>query len=319
MVASSQNSVSALGIISEKDQSNKSGMFNLRQPQWNIVPKAQNPIGGVVAQDKGETTSQRQGKVNLNAAAKITPTEGTPLSRMQTLLMLRRHPGEAIFFKLLHVEVSKATHFFEETKRELQVEEALIQEHRSGLMERKQHAGEGRRQTDQEQQEVSVHRDRIRLFHLNVLRLETFAIMTYIGISKILKKHDRATGFSTQKAFMDKVVSPSSFASYPWLLAMVERCQRWMLECCNLLDIGKRIHHQRTARVAETDEARLFLDMIERINGHRKRTQEELIEHSEDSSCADFNDEDDTKGGNKHHGGAGEACLPLKKRQRNLP
>jgi hypothetical protein len=326
-VASSQNNVAALGLFPEKDKGilyhNMSVIKRIHQPQRHEITQEackQNRSGDAVAQDTGEISCQSPRKANLDAEAKSSPA-GTTLSQLQTRLMLRQHPGEIIFFKLLHVEVSKASHFFEETKREMQAREALIQESRDRLMERKQHAGEVRRRTVQEQQEVSAHRYRIQRLHQDALRLETFAIMTYCGMSKILKKHDRATGFNTQKAFMVKVVSQANFTSYPWLLTMVETCERWMLECCNLLDIGNSSSHHRTESVAEPHVARLFLDMIERINSDRKRTRQELM-HSDDSSHAEFNDEDDdTMDGHGHNpnGGGAEAHLPLKKRQRKLP
>jgi SPX domain len=45
----------------------------------------------------------------------------------------------------------------------------------------------------------------------DLLLLETYSIMALTSFSKILKKHDKVTGYNTKHAFMTKIVIPSNF------------------------------------------------------------------------------------------------------------
>lgn len=54
------------------------------------------------------------------------------------------------------------------------------------------------------------------------MELENFAVMNYAGCGKILKKHDKVTGFTTKAQYMAKVVDRLEWASYPRLLKMLE-------------------------------------------------------------------------------------------------
>ena len=45
----------------------------------------------------------------------------------------------------------------------------------------------------------------------DLLLLETYSIMALTSFSKILKKHDKVTGYNTKYAFMTKIVIPSNF------------------------------------------------------------------------------------------------------------
>jgi len=47
--------------------------------------------------------------------------------------------------------------------------------------------------------------------------LESYAVLNYIGFRKILKKHDKVTGYKTQEKYMLKLVDGKPFASHPWI------------------------------------------------------------------------------------------------------
>ena len=64
-------------------------------------------------------------------------------------------------------------------------------------------------------------------FYKDLLLLENYAIMTFCGFSKILKKHDKNTGFRTREAFMTNVVATTNFADYPGVVKMLRDTQRW--------------------------------------------------------------------------------------------
>jgi SPX domain protein involved in polyphosphate accumulation len=63
-------------------------------------------------------------------------------------------------------------------------------------------------------------------FYKDVLLLENFAIMNYCGFSKILKKHDKSTGFSTREAFMRNVMSQQNFTHYPYVLDLLKQSEK---------------------------------------------------------------------------------------------
>ncbi|KAG7392474.1 hypothetical protein PHYPSEUDO_000162 [Phytophthora pseudosyringae] len=58
-------------------------------------------------------------------------------------------------------------------------------------------------------------------FYRECIRLENFAVMNYQGFSKILKKHDKLTGYNTRSKYMRRKVNLSSFSSYPSLLQIL--------------------------------------------------------------------------------------------------
>ncbi|KAG7400607.1 hypothetical protein PHYBOEH_005130 [Phytophthora boehmeriae] len=58
-------------------------------------------------------------------------------------------------------------------------------------------------------------------FYRECIRLENFAVMNYQGFSKILKKHDKMTGYNTRSKYMRRKVNLSPFSSYPNLLQIL--------------------------------------------------------------------------------------------------
>lgn len=65
----------------------------------------------------------------------------------------------------------------------------------------------------------------LRLYR-ELLLLENYAVMCYVGFSKILKKHDRWTGYTVRDKFMRSIVNPQPFANYPRLLQMIEQAEQ---------------------------------------------------------------------------------------------
>ena len=142
-----------------------------------------------------------------------------------------KSPGEVAFFKLLHSEFKKASHFFDRATEEFTIREERVREgmdimrqpnsilvnEKWGLMAK------------------SIYR-----LYKDLLLLETFAIMTYCSFSKILKKHDKNTGYETRNAFMSNIVNKANFTHYPKVLSMITRCERFYEEVSvNLLKEGK--------------------------------------------------------------------------------
>jgi hypothetical protein len=58
-----------------------------------------------------------------------------------------------------------------------------------------------------------------------LIMLENFAIISHTAFSKILKKHDKRTQFSTRDQFMRNLVNLQSFARYPKLKEMLHELE----------------------------------------------------------------------------------------------
>lgn len=165
--------------------------------------------------------------------------------------VMGKNPGEIVFFQALHSELKKAIHFFDKAQQEFAIREERIIE---GM------------QIMKRPNSIMMSNDRwacmaksLYQFYKDLLLLETFAIMTYCSFSKILKKHDKVTGYQTRIAFMAKVVNKANFTNYPALQAMIRRCESLYEE------VSRKLKGQSTEDLCEDE--RLFINMIHRLNG----------------------------------------------------
>lgn len=160
-----------------------------------------------------------------------------------------KSPGEVAFFKLLHAEFNKAEHFFEKAQQEFVIREERVRE---GMNIMKQP------NSIMVNEKWSLLAKSLYRLYKDLLLLETFAIMTYCSFSKILKKHDKVTGYQTRNAFMANVVNNANFTNYPIVLEMISRCERLYEEVSiHLLQEGKENLYE---------DERLFINMIHRLN-----------------------------------------------------
>lgn len=159
---------------------------------------------------------------------------------------LKRKPGEIMFFKLLHGEFQKAVHFFDRMIDELTIREERVvegceivrRENRSRLW--------------------SLIAKSVYRLHTDLLLLENFCIMTYCSFSKILKKHDKVTGFDTRNSFMTNVVNKANFTNYTNLQAMIGRCEQLYSE------VSSRMAEEGQGNLYEDE--RLFIEMVHQLN-----------------------------------------------------
>mmetsp|Transcript_7278 Transcript_7278/g.11473 ORF Transcript_7278/g.11473 Transcript_7278/m.11473 type:complete len:283 (+) Transcript_7278:307-1155(+) len=170
---------------------------------------------------------------------------------------INKSPGEIAFFKLLHSEFKKAERFFGKAQEEFVIREGRVREgieimkHPNSIM-----VGD----------KWSLLAKSLYRLYKELLLLETFAIMTYCSFSKILKKHDKVTGYDTRKAFMANVVSKANFTKYPIILDLIKRCEIMYEEVSQqLLKEGK---------VGLYEDERLFINMIHRLNAQCMNTAE---------------------------------------------
>lgn len=160
-----------------------------------------------------------------------------------------KSPGEIAFFKLLHAEFNKAEHFFEKAQQEFVIREERVRE---GMNIMKQP------NSIMVNEKWSLLAKSLYRLYKDLLLLETFAIMTYCSFSKILKKHDKVTGYKTRNAFMANVVNKANFTHYPVVLEMISRCERLYEEVAeHLVKEGKENLYE---------DERLFINMIHRLN-----------------------------------------------------
>lgn len=160
-----------------------------------------------------------------------------------------KSPGEVAFFKLLHAEFNKAEHFFEKAQQEFIIREERVRE---GMNIMKQP------NSIMVNEKWSLLAKSLYRLYKDLLLLETFAIMTYCSFSKILKKHDKVTGYKTRNAFMANVVNKANFTNYPVVLEMISRCETLYEEVAeHLLKEGKENLYE---------DERLFINMIHRLN-----------------------------------------------------
>ena len=134
--------------------------------------------------------------------------------RQRNIESIRKDPGEIEFFKLLHYEFQKAVHFFDRALDEFTIREERV---RQGIGIIKTN---DRKKGSWNPLAKSVYR-----LYTDLLLLETFCIMTYCSFSKILKKHDKRTGYETRNAFMMNVVNNANFTNYTSLQEMIDRCK----------------------------------------------------------------------------------------------
>jgi hypothetical protein len=208
--------------------------------------------GSTMKQDGGDATVESvSGKRPRQSANQIQ----RPSSRNQNLPdpsapTLGQKTDEIAFFKFLHAELKKAEFFFRQTTREFQIREERM---KTGLEVIK--ATPRGSMVDQwrtmSKAMYSLYRD--------LLLLETFAIMTYVGFSKILKKHDKVTGYRTCNAYMESVVNGANFTHYPEVMSMISSCEMLYEEISEALkDEGIK---------ALSEDEKLFISMIQRVSG----------------------------------------------------
>ena len=160
-----------------------------------------------------------------------------------------KSPGEVAFFKLLHSEFKKVTMFFERASEEYKIREERVQE---GMAISKQ------ANSIMVNEKWSLMAKSIHRLYKDLLLLETFAIMTYCSFSKILKKHDKVTGYETRSAFMENIVNKANFTHYPHLLEMISRSERMHEQVSQIL--------LREGKEGLYEDERLFINMINRLN-----------------------------------------------------
>lgn len=173
---------------------------------------------------------------------------------------IRKNQNEVIFFKHLHAEFNKVSSFFEKAKKELKIR-----------FDRVKAGSEILSHSDSKtvlDKWTTIGRSIYKL-HSSLSLLETYAIMNYCAFSKILKKHDKKTGYSTKMAFMRNVVNKSNFAAYPDVLSMIRECET----LCD--QASQNVKREGNLNLREDEE--LFIGMVHKINTEEKETKDKDV------------------------------------------
>ncbi|KAL7687289.1 putative SPX domain-containing protein [Plasmopara halstedii] len=132
---------------------------------------------------------------------------------------IRQSQDEMNFFRTLRMEIKKIADFFikEQAKHMNQV--AAID---SSIQQVKTNPESTGAKTALMKSCVEQYKD--------LLLLENFAVMNFCGISKILKKHDKWTGYATRNKFMHTILMKQPFATYEPLLQMIDRLEHIFMQ-----------------------------------------------------------------------------------------
>ena len=125
-------------------------------------------------------------------------------------------PDEIDFFKELKTEVKECSQFFDSSELLYRLRYHRVLDGYKKLKESEYH---------DEFTWSRLLRSCINLYR-DVLLLENFAIMNYCGFSKILKKHDKNTGFITKDAFMRNVMNIQNIAHYTYVNELLNQTER---------------------------------------------------------------------------------------------
>ncbi|CAI5706844.1 unnamed protein product [Peronospora farinosa] len=124
---------------------------------------------------------------------------------------IRQSQDEMNFFRTLRVEIKKIADFFikEQAKHTSQVTAINVSFQQLQANPKSTEA------------KTRLMKDCVALYK-ELLLLENFAVMNFCGISKILKKHDKWTGYATRNKFMHTILMKQPFATYEPLLQMID-------------------------------------------------------------------------------------------------
>ena len=214
-------------------------------------------LPSLVPSDEAVDQSTKNNGNRADSPLSMTSNNGRRTKRASVVKTTKKEnigtsPGERAFFKLLRLELNKAMKFFERAKQELSIRNERV---RDGIEIMKNPGS-----TMVSEKWSSMAKAVYRLYK-DLLLLELYAIMTYTSFSKILKKHDKNTGYDTRVKFMANVVNRANFTHYPDLLEMIRCCEEKYEEVDRVL-----VTEGKSTSALDEDE-RLFISMIHRFYG----------------------------------------------------
>jgi len=240
---------------------------------------------GTIIDEEGAVATQN----GINFESNVRPSKRRRLQNNDQgsiIQEMMKRPGEVAFFRLLHSELHKARRFFDGAQKELQIREERIRESINIV------------KSTTPLSETAWSNVFKSLYKLNtkLLLLETYAIMSFCSFSKILKKHDKVTGFNTRMHFMEKLVKTSNFADYPEIKSLIARCETGVKE---VLSNYSKILGDRRSKYPLFEDEQLFIHMVQKLNDQARGTaieegatkiSQDMCENQENASFIEFED-----------------------------
>ena len=177
-----------------------------------------------------------------------------------------------VFFRALYAELIKVSTFYGATEEELYM--------------RFQRAKEGVRQLEENRLEVT--NDELNILVMmgmkkitrDLLMLQNYAIVSFTGFSKILKKHDKNSGFVTRSSFMNRLILQHSFVQCAKVKQMIN-------------DLNEMFHRiQNIVNPKLLEDERLFISAILNMKDscESMKREEECCSTSDGTSISDKDD-----------------------------
>ena len=231
----------------------------------------------VIEEDCEEATGSRLEKdIQSSHGATIRSADSTgslseSSKRKCQIHSISSRPSEVAFFKLLHSELHKTSIFYDNVCREMQIRSKRIESSLAILDQATNELG-NRLSANAENTIASYKRlsSSILRFSSDLLLLETWAIFCFCSFSKILKKHDKVTGYSTRYAFIENKVKKARWFGYQEIYAFIQQCNERHDHVMNVLSSFE----QKEMEEIEDEELRLFVHMIWKLNAKASITAE---------------------------------------------
>ncbi|KAM7260913.1 hypothetical protein ACFE04_026388 [Oxalis oulophora] len=145
--------------------------------------------------------------------------------------------AETEFVELLHNEIDKFNAFF------VEMEEDFIIRHRE-LQRRIKKWGQNERESAVVKEEMVRIKKVIVNFHGEMVLLESYSNINYIGLAKILKKYDKRTGKLLRLPFIQRVLQQPFFTT--------ELISKLVKECETTIDLVFPADEERTGNEGAT-------------------------------------------------------------------
>jgi len=138
----------------------------------------------------------------IKEITKKNPPQNLTHANARENIFIMKNPDEVHFFKEIKSQLENVSQFFDKKSKEMR-EAKIILEREYNFIAKKD---------DQIDADVQALLEKIAKYYRELLLFESFGIFNFYGFSKILKKHDRWTGYSTKEKFMGNVVETHAFA-----------------------------------------------------------------------------------------------------------
>ena len=146
---------------------------------------------------------------------------GAPAAQRKTM---SESAPEVAFFRALRAELQKSSKFFTSAEHVLEIRRERVHEALRMLKRAAEPCGALCKPGLLEDDDARALAACV-AYYRDLLLLENYAIINYCGFSKILKKHDKRTGFATRSQFMRICVAPQPFTLHPRLLDMIKEAE----------------------------------------------------------------------------------------------